>query len=98
MLVDPLADAELNVPGPIETLVAPAVAQLSVVLVPASIVVGAAANDAIVGTDPFTGGVLDEFPDAHPPNPTLTSTTIVSQQTSTRAHLRPLCLRFLLVN
>ncbi len=87
MLVDPLDDADVNVPGVIATFVAPATAQLNVVLVPVSIVVGAAANEVIVGNSPFGGGVLAEFPEAHPATPALTSTRIASPQCHSRDHL-----------
>jgi hypothetical protein len=48
-LVEPLADVEVNVPGVMAILVAPLVAQLSVLLEPEVIVVGLAANALIVG-------------------------------------------------
>lgn len=53
MLVEPLDDVDVNVPGVMTMLVAPAVAQLSVLLVPESMLVGSAAKDVIVGTELF---------------------------------------------
>jgi hypothetical protein len=53
MLVEPLDDVDVNVPGVIAMLVAPAAAQLSVLLVPESMLVGSAAKDVIVGTELF---------------------------------------------
>jgi hypothetical protein len=48
-LVEPLADAEVNVPGVIEMLVAPFVTQLSVALAPELMLVGLAVKELIVG-------------------------------------------------
>jgi hypothetical protein len=53
MLVEPLADVEVNVPGVIVILVAPVVAQLSMLLAPELMPVGFAVNEAIDGADPF---------------------------------------------
>ena len=60
-LVEPFADADVNVPGVMAILVAPAVAQLSVLLAPAFTVVGFAANEVIVGMEAFPGGELEEL-------------------------------------
>ncbi len=48
-LVDPLAEADVNDPGEIETLVAPDVDQLKVLLPPALMLEGEAVNELIVG-------------------------------------------------
>lgn len=48
-LVEPLADAEVNEPGVMATLVAPVVAQLSVLLEPELMLVGLAVNEVITG-------------------------------------------------
>ncbi len=48
-LVEPLANVDVNVPGAIAILVAPVVAQLSVLLEPEVILVGLAVNELIVG-------------------------------------------------
>ena len=49
MLVEPVADVDVNVPGVMAILVAPVVAQLSVLLEPEVIVVGLAVKELIVG-------------------------------------------------
>ena len=61
MLVEPLADVDVNVPGVMATLVAPAAAQLSVLLVPAFMLVGLAVKELIVGIEPFPEDELDEL-------------------------------------
>jgi hypothetical protein len=48
-LVEPLADADVNPPGVMAILVAPVVAQLSVLLDPEVIVVGLAVKELIAG-------------------------------------------------
>ncbi len=48
-LVEPLDEVEVNVPGVIAMLLAPVVTQLGVLLEPAVIVVGLAANELMVG-------------------------------------------------
>ena len=48
-LVEPLADVDVKVPGVIAMLVAPLVAQLSVLLVPEFMLVGLAVKELIVG-------------------------------------------------
>jgi len=48
-LVEPLADADVNVPGVIARLVAPVVVQLSVLVDPETILVGLAVKELIVG-------------------------------------------------
>jgi hypothetical protein len=47
--VEPRADVDVNVPGVMATLVAPAVAQLRVVVAPEVIDGGSAAKERIVG-------------------------------------------------
>jgi hypothetical protein len=49
-LVEPLAEAEVNVPGVIATLVAPVITQLRVLLEPEAMPVGLAVKEVIVGT------------------------------------------------
>lgn len=61
MLVEPLADVVVNVPGVIAILVAPVAAQLRVLLAPEFMVVGLAVKDVIVGAEPVPGGDLTEF-------------------------------------
>ncbi|MGB7281753.1 MAG: hypothetical protein WBE13_05775 [Candidatus Acidiferrum sp.] len=48
-VVEPVAAAEVNVPGVMLTLVAPVVTQLKVLLVPELMPVGLAVNEVIVG-------------------------------------------------
>jgi hypothetical protein len=48
-VVEPLAAAEVNVPGVMLMLVAPLVTQLKVLLAPELMLVGLAVNDVIVG-------------------------------------------------
>jgi hypothetical protein len=52
MLVEPLADVDVNVPGVMAMLAAPAVAQLSVLLAPDLMLAGTAVNDVTVGAEP----------------------------------------------
>ena len=65
MLVEPLADVDVNVPGVMATLVAPAATQLSVLLVPELMLVGLAVKEVIVGPESFPEGEPDE--DVEPP-------------------------------
>jgi len=51
-LVEPLPDVDVNVPGVMARLVAPVVAQLSVLLEPELMPVGLAVNELIVGLLP----------------------------------------------
>jgi hypothetical protein len=48
-VVDPFAEVEVKVPGVMEMLVAPVVAQLSVLLEPEAMLVGLAVKEAIFG-------------------------------------------------
>lgn len=48
-LIELLADVDVNVPGVMAMLVAPAVAQLSMLLAPEVMLVGLAANELITG-------------------------------------------------
>jgi hypothetical protein len=52
-LVEPLADADVKVPGVMATLAAPAVAQFNVLLAPELMLVGFAPKDVICGREPF---------------------------------------------
>jgi hypothetical protein len=73
-LSEPLALAEVNVPGVIEMLVAPVAIQFSVLLAPVVTLAGVAANEEIVGADPLPVPVpvpepvedWEDFPAAHP--------------------------------
>jgi hypothetical protein len=67
MLVVPLAELDVNVPGVMETLVAPEADQLSVLLAPEVMLVGFAVNALIVGTPPVPP--VDLFELTVPPQP-----------------------------
>ena len=64
-LVEPLADVEVNVPGVMAIVVAPAVVQLRVLLAPEPMAAGSAAKETTVGAEPLPEDELDE-----PPQPT----------------------------
>jgi hypothetical protein len=66
MLVVPLAEVDVNVPGVMLTLVAPLVAQVRVLLAPELMVVGLAVKDATVGAEPFPD---EEFDTPQPMSP-----------------------------
>ena len=51
-LVEPLAELDVNVPGVIAIVVAPAVVQLSVLLEPDLMLVGLAVKELMVGFEP----------------------------------------------
>ena len=55
-VVEPLADDELKLPGEIEIVVAPLVAQLSVAFAPEFMLVGFAAKEVTEGTEPEFDG------------------------------------------
>ena len=59
-LVEPVADVDVNVPGVMAILAAPATIQLSVLLVPELMLVGSAVKEAIVGSDPLPVGEVVE--------------------------------------
>lgn len=81
-LVVPLAKVEVNVPGVMAMLVAPVVAQLSVLLVPEFMLVGFAAKDVIAGTEPFPEVEFDEVPAAQPDRAAQTSRVKTSAHSS----------------
>ena len=56
MLVEPVGDADVNVPGVMAMLVAPAADQLRVLLAPEFMLVGFAIKEPIVGTEFFPEG------------------------------------------
>ncbi len=100
MLVEPLADVDVNVPGVMATLVAPAVTQLSVLLVPEFMLVGSAVKDAIVGSELFPEDETAEV-DPQPASPALANRimkTKTAAQISSREELRPRELSFFLQN
>jgi|HubBroStandDraft_6_1064221.scaffolds.fasta_scaffold840094_2 hypothetical protein len=87
MLVEPLADVEVNVPGVMATLVAPAAPQLSVLLVPEFMLVGFAVKEVIVGPDPFDDELDELVP--QPSNPRQTARTRTRTQRCTSEELNP---------
>jgi hypothetical protein len=82
--VEPLADEEVNVPGVMAILVAPVVAQLSVLPAPEVMAVGAAAKEAIVGAEVFPGdeGPGDKVEAPQPASPKQTNKMRTSGQRS----------------
>ena len=74
-LVVPLADADVNVPGVMAIVVAPLVAQLSVLLAPELMPVGLAVKEAMAGIVPLSDV---EFDDPQPDNPIKISRTRTS--------------------
>jgi len=76
-LVEPLAEVEVNVPGVMAILVAPAAAQLSVLLVPEFTLVGFAVKEVIAGAAPFSEGEVDEVVEPQPASPAKANRTIV---------------------
>jgi len=87
MLVEPLADVEVKVPGVMAILVAPAAAQLSVLLVPEFMLVGFAVNEVIVGPDSFDNEFDELVP--QPSSPTQTVRTRTRAQRCTSEELNP---------
>lgn len=86
--VEPLADVEVNVPGVIPILVAPAAAQLNLLLVPEVILAGTAAKDVIAGPVPFPEGEVDKPEAAQPARVTNANRAIISAPRSSPEVLR----------
>jgi len=83
MLVEPLADVDVNVPGVMAIIVAPAAAQLNVLLVPEFTFVGSAIKEVIVGPESLPAEELGEPPQPASPKP---ATRIrASAQTASRS-------------
>lgn len=82
-LVEPLAIVVVNDPGVMASVVAPVVAQLSILLAPDAMLVGVAVNEAIAGTAALPAG-LDGPPDAQPPTPAITNKITATAQRCTR--------------
>ena len=68
-LVEPLTEVDVNVPGVMAILVAPLVAQLSILLEPEFMLSGSAENEVIVGAEPFPGGGIDEIAELQSASP-----------------------------
>ena len=69
-LVEPLANVDVNVPGVMAILVAPAVAQLSVLLVPEFMLVGVAVKEVIAGPESVPENEFDCIAELQPASPT----------------------------
>ncbi len=69
-LVEPLTAPDVNVPGVMAILVASVVAQLSVLLVPEFMLVGAAVKEAIGGAESVPGSEFDCIAGLQPASPT----------------------------
>ena len=80
MLVEPLVDVDVNVPGAMAILAAPAATQLSVLLVPEFMLAGDAVKDVIVGRELFPEGAFDEVDEAQPAKPTQANRVRTSAQ------------------
>jgi hypothetical protein len=68
-VIEPPADAEVNVPGVMAILVAPVAAHVIVLLVPEAMLVGSAVKEEIVGTAPVPEGELEEVFEPQPTSP-----------------------------
>jgi len=82
MLMEPLADVDVKVPGLIATPVAPATSQLSVLLEPEFMLVGFAVKEVIVGAAPFSEFDPDVAPQPPSPAQANSSKTRISAQRS----------------
>jgi hypothetical protein len=90
MLVEPLADVDVNVPGVMAMLVESLADQLSVLLVPGFMLGGFAVKDAICGTEPFPVGVGEfaEVPAAQPARPAQQTRARTSAQISSSEEVK----------
>jgi hypothetical protein len=89
MLVAPLADVDVNVPGVMAMLVTPAAAQLSVLLLPEFMLVGSAVKEVIVGMDPFPEVAPDEVDTPQAANPAQATIVRTSEQRASPEELSP---------
>ena len=60
-MVEPFADVDVKDPGVMAIVVAPLVAQFSVLLAPEFMLAGFAVKDLIVGAEPLPGDGFDEL-------------------------------------
>jgi hypothetical protein len=88
-LVEPLADVDVNVPGAIAILVAPVVSQLSVLLAPELMLVGAAEKEVISGAEPGPEDEFDCIAESQPAGPTQANTISTNTQGSSPAARSP---------
>jgi hypothetical protein len=65
-VVEPLAEVDVNVPGVIARVAAPAVSQLSVLLEPEEMPLRSVVKEVIAGAKPFPEDELDELPVPQP--------------------------------
>jgi hypothetical protein len=90
-LTEPLADEGKYAPGVMVRLVAPAVDQVNVLLVPEFMVVGFAVKEVIAGTEPFAEGELVDVPQPASPiqmdRMTINAQKPCPDELSLRAHL-----------
>jgi hypothetical protein len=93
MLVAPLAEVEVNDPGVMAILVAPAAAQLNVLLAPEFMLVGSAVKEVIVGMDPFPEDAPDEVDAPQPTNPAQETRMRISDQRASPEELSSRGLR-----
>ncbi len=80
MVVEPLAEVEVNVPGVMVILVAPVAAQLRVLLVPEFMLGGFAVKEVIVGAEPVPGVDFDEVDNPQPASATQANKIMSSAQ------------------
>ncbi len=71
--MEPLDAVDVNVPGVMAILEAPLVDQLSVLLEPELMLSGWAANELIVGAEPFPEGGVGDVVELQPASPTQTN-------------------------
>ena len=86
---------DVNVPGVMAILVAPAATQLSVLLEPEVMLAGLAVKEVITGLEPFSGGVLDE---PQPVSPAQANSMRASAQRFSPEELSPRELSIFLQN
>ena len=95
MFVEPLGDVDVNVPGVIVMLAAPAAAQLSVVLVPEFMLAGSAVKEEIVGMDFLPEDALAEVDAPQPASPAQANRMRTSEQRTSPEELSSRDLRTL---
>jgi hypothetical protein len=89
MLVEPLADEEVKVPGVMAILVAPGAAQLSVLLAPELMLVGFAVKEVIAGLESFPEDPLDAVDAPQPASPAQANRMSTSEQRASPEALSP---------
>jgi hypothetical protein len=89
MLVEPLANDEVKVPGVMAILVAPVAAQLSVLLAPEFMLVGSAVKEVIDGMEPFPEDPLDAVDAPQPASPAQAKRMRTSEQRASPEEFSP---------